>query len=49
MIEKNRHVTDLQSQMIKKNRHVTDLQSQMIKKNPFVIKDQFHVDFFYHL
>jgi hypothetical protein len=32
MIEKNRHVTDLQSQMIKKNRHVTDLQSQMIEK-----------------
>jgi hypothetical protein len=32
MIEKNRHVTDLQSQMIEKNRHVTDLQSQMIEK-----------------
>jgi hypothetical protein len=32
MIEKNRHVPDLQSQMIKKNRHVTDLQSQMIEK-----------------
>ena len=32
MIEKNRHVTDLQSQKIKKNRHETDLQSQMIEK-----------------